>query len=156
MLSKSTEYAIRALVFIQLQNWKEKRPGVLEIAEEIEAPTAFTAKILHTLTTHKLLHSMKGRGGGFYFTDNQTALTVYDIILVMDGDRLFTECWIGLKNCSDENPCPLHDQYVKIRNQLLVLAKSETVRSMAQKIQDGHAVLNRLFHSQINHIIKTG
>jgi len=151
MLSKSTEYAIRALVFVQLQNWKGKRPGVSEIAKEIEAPTAFSAKILHTLTTHRLLNSLKGRGGGFYFTDNQSALTVYEIILVMEGNGLFTECGIGLKNCSDENPCPLHNQYVKIRDQLLVLVKYETIVSMAKKIQNGHAVLSRMIQ---NHIIQ--
>ncbi len=67
MLSKSSEYAIRALVFIQLCNWEKKRPGVGEIAKEIEAPEAYTAKILQTLTKNKLLDSMKGRGGGFFF-----------------------------------------------------------------------------------------
>jgi Rrf2 family protein len=144
MLSKSTEYAIRALIFVQLQNWKEKRPGVSEIAKEIEAPTAFSAKILHTLTTHKLLNSMKGRGGGFYFTDDQAELTLYEIILVMEDDSLFTECGIGLRNCSEENPCPLHDQYRRIRDQLLILTKSETISSMAMKIRDGQAVLSRI------------
>jgi Rrf2 family protein len=151
MLSKSTEYATRALIFIQLQNWMKKRPGVLEIATEIEAPTAFTAKILHILTTHKLLNSMKGRGGGFYFADNQSELTVYEIILVMEGGGMFTECGIGLNGCSDENPCPLHDQYEKIRAQLLMLAKSETISSMAGKIQDGQAVLNRITKNQLIH-----
>jgi DNA-binding IscR family transcriptional regulator len=62
MLTKSTEYAIRALIYVQLQNWKEMRPGVAEIAREIEAPTAFTAKILHILTSRRILESMKGRG----------------------------------------------------------------------------------------------
>ena len=68
MLVKSTEYAIRALVYIQLQNWNKKRPGVIEIAKEIEAPAAYSAKILQTLTRHKLVDSMKGRGGGFFLT----------------------------------------------------------------------------------------
>lgn len=144
MLSKSTEYAVRALVFVQLQNWMGKRPGVAEISKEIEAPAAFSAKILHTLTTHKLLNSMKGRGGGFYFTDNRSDLSIYKVILVMEGDGIFTQCGIGLKNCSDSNPCPVHDRYAKIRDQLLILAKSETISSMAQKIRKGHAVLNRL------------
>ncbi|MDF1573700.1 MAG: Rrf2 family transcriptional regulator [Bacteroidales bacterium] len=149
MLSKSTEYAIRSLVFIQVQNWMEKRPGVAEIAKEIEAPTAFTAKILHTLTTHGLLNSMKGRGGGFFFTDNQSELTIYEIILVMEGNGLFSKCGIGLKNCSDDNPCPAHDQYKYIRDQLLSLAQSETISSMAKKILEGHAVLNRIIDKQI-------
>ena len=144
MLSKSTEYAIRALVFIQLQNMSEKRPGVNEIAKEIEAPVAFSAKILHILTTHKLLHSMKGRGGGFYFPDNETDLTVYDVILVLEGDGIFTECAIGLKTCSDENPCPIHGEYEKVREQLLRMSKNETIHSMAKRILEGEAVLNRI------------
>lgn len=144
MLSKSTEYAIRALVFIQLQNMNEKRPGVVEIASEIEAPTAFTAKILHTLTTHKLLSSMKGRGGGFFFTDHQSDLSIYEVIIIMEGNSLFEDCGIGLKNCSDTNPCPLHYQYAKIRDQLLELARFETLSTMAKKIQEGQAVLKSL------------
>ena len=143
MLSKTTEYAIRALVFIQLQNWKKRRPGVLEIAKEIEAPVAFTAKILHTLTRQRLLHSMKGRGGGFFFEDNVSDLTLYRIIIMMEGDGIFTKCGIGLKNCSDHNPCPLHEEFIPIRNKLLQLAQSETIHSLADKIRNGHAVLNR-------------
>lgn len=144
MLSKSTEYAIRALIFVQLQSLKGERPGVAEIAKETEAPVAFSAKILHTLTSRKLLNSIKGRGGGFYFSDNQAELSVYEIILVMEGDSLFTECGIGLSNCSEDNPCPLHDQYRNIRDQLLALAKLETINSLAMKIKTGQAVLSRI------------
>ena len=149
MLSKSTEYAIRALIFVQLQNSMEKRPGVAEIAKEIESPVAFTAKILHNLTSRKLLNSIKGRGGGFFFSENQAEITVYEIILVMEGDALFTECGIGLSNCSDDNPCPLHDQYGEIRNQLLALAKIETINSMAMKIKTGKAVLSRITQREL-------
>jgi DNA-binding IscR family transcriptional regulator len=67
MLSKSTEYAIRALVYIQLCTWEQKRPGASEIAKEIEAPVAYTAKILQILTKSQLIDSLKGRGGGFFF-----------------------------------------------------------------------------------------
>ena len=143
MLTRSTEYAIRALVYVQLQNWKELRPGVAEISREIEAPAAFTAKILHTLTSRNILESMKGRGGGFFFPDNQSEVSLYQIIIVMEGDKLFTKCGFGLKHCNDANPCPLHDQYISLRSELLKMAQSETVDSLAQKIHQGQAVLSR-------------
>jgi Rrf2 family protein len=149
MLSKSSEYGIRALVFIQLQNWMKKRPGVVEIAKEIEAPAAYTAKILHILTTHQLLDSMKGRGGGFFFKENQSDLTLHQVILVLEGDRLFNKCGFGLKNCSDSNPCPLHEGYIYLREGFLNLAKKETISSMALKILEGHAVLNREISNQL-------
>jgi Rrf2 family protein len=149
MLTKSTEYAIRALVFIQLQNWKELRPGVPEIAREIEAPTAFTAKILHALASRGVVESMKGRGGGFFYADNQSDLSLYQVVMVMEGDRLFTKCGFGLKNCSDSNPCPLHDQYHGLREGLLRMAHSETIGTLAEKISSGRAVLNRTILSDI-------
>ncbi len=144
MLTTSTKYAIRAMVYIQLQNWKEQRPGVIEIAREIEAPTAFTAKILHSLTSRNLLKSMKGRGGGFFFADNNSDVSLYQIIISMEGDKLFTQCGFGLKNCNDENPCPLHDRHLIIRAELFDMAHSETVSSLAKKINQGTAVLNRV------------
>lgn len=144
MLTKSTEYAIRALVYVQLQNWLKKRPGVEEIAREIEAPEAFSGKILQTLTKHKLLDSMKGRGGGFFFDENESHLTLYDVIHVMEGDACFHKCGFGLKNCNNENPCPLHDRYIEVRDGFYNIVKSETINSLAKKILEGNAVLNRM------------
>jgi len=150
MLATSTKYAIRAMVYIQLQNWKEMRPGVSEIAREIEAPTAFTAKVLHILTSRNLLESMKGRGGGFFFTNNKSDVSLYQIIIIMEGDKLFTQCGFGLKNCNDDNPCPLHERHVVLRAELLNMAHSETVGSLAQKISQGNAVLNRVVSDDLN------
>lgn len=144
MLSKSTEYAIRALVFVQLRNWEQKRPGVGEIAKEIEAPEAYTAKILQTLTKNKLMDSMKGRGGGFFFNDNQSNLTLYDVIHVVEGDGCFHKCGFGLKQCNNDNPCPLHEKYKVVRDGFFEIVKTETIKSLSEKILHGDAVLNRL------------
>lgn len=143
MLSRSTAYAIRALVFIQLENWREKRPGVVEIAREIDAPGAFTAKILQVLTRHHLVHSMKGRGGGFFFDRNGKEPSLYDVIHVMEGDEIFNKCGFGLKDCSEGDPCPLHEQYKQVRGEFTRLVNTETINSMALKVLHGKAVLNR-------------
>jgi Rrf2 family protein len=141
MLAKSTEYAIRALVYIQLQNWKKKHPGVQEIAKEIEAPEAFTAKILQTLTRHEIVDSRKGRGGGFLFNEEQLNLTLYEVILVMEGDFCFTKCGFGFKHCNDANPCPLHDRYAALRKGFLNIAKTETIQMLSKSIVEEKAYL---------------
>jgi Rrf2 family protein len=144
MLAKGTEYALRALVYIQLQNWNDHRPGVSEIAKEIEAPEAYSGKILQMLTKHRLLHSMRGRGGGFFFEDNQNDLTLYEVIHVMEGDNCFHKCGFGLKDCSDDNPCPLHNHYVTVRDGFYDIVRKETIQSLAKRIHQGNAVLNRI------------
>jgi Rrf2 family protein len=143
MLSKSTEYAIRALVFIQLKNNVDIRPGVGEIAREIEAPVAYSAKILQTLTKKGLLDSMKGRGGGFFFRNNQSDLTLYDVIHVMEGKTGFDNCVFGLKSCDCDYPCPLHEKYAAFRDGYHEMVKTETIQSLTNKIMDGSAVLNQ-------------
>lgn len=144
MLAKSTEYAIRALVMIQLENWNSHRPGVLEVAKEIEAPSAFTAKILQTLTKHGLLASLKGRGGGFFFDEMADELSLYQVIQIMEGLSVFNRCGFGLQKCSDTKPCPLHHRYAAIRDGYMEIALSESIQSLARKINRGEAVLNLL------------
>lgn len=142
MLTKGSEYALRALLYIQIQNWDGKRPGVVEIARNIEAPEAYSAKILHTLTSRNFLNSAKGRGGGFFYSNQQPERSLYDIIVHLEGDRLFTSCGIGLKHCTDEHPCPLHHEFIKVREELYNIFKNESIKSLAEKVRDGNAVLN--------------
>ncbi len=146
MLSKSSEYAIRAMVSIQLQNWESKRPGVSDVANHIEAPIAFTAKILQVLTKAGLLHSAKGRGGGFFFSDDDEneKVTLFQIVKVIEGEGVFHRCGFGMKNCSDENPCPLHHQYKEVRDGFGNIVKNATVGSLAEKIRDGEAAMNSI------------
>jgi DNA-binding IscR family transcriptional regulator len=89
-----------------------------------------------------LLESMKGRGGGFFFDENQSSLTLYDIIRVVEGDASFHKCGFGLKQCNDKNPCPFHEKYKILRDGFLEIVKTETIKSFSEKILHGDAVLN--------------
>lgn len=132
MFKKETEYALRGLVYIQVQNLKERKPGVAEIAHEIEAPYFFTAKIFQRLAKQGFVRSVKGKGGGFFLDKEKKDLPLKEIIIAIEGDELFVGCGFGLKNCDCNNPCPLHHQYGLIRNEINKLVASETIQSLAQ------------------------
>ncbi len=135
MFNKETEYALRALVYIQLQKNNQRRPGIEEIAREIDAPKFFTAKILQRLVKQNVLQSLKGKGGGFYFGEGQENLTINDLVNLTGGNKSMNECGFGLKQCSCENPCPLHEHYLPIRNAINKLVSSETILSLAEKMK---------------------
>jgi Rrf2 family protein len=143
MPGKTTEYAIRALVYIFIQNQEGKRPGFKEISRKIDSPEQFTAKILQNLARAELISSMKGRGGGFFFDQTATPLTIYDVIRVMEGDKFFSKCGFGLRRCDGDSPCPLHDDYSTVREGFFKLVKEETIQSLAKKINEQKAVLTR-------------
>ena len=144
MLTKATEYAIRALVYIAIQNQGGKRPGFKEIASKIESPEQFTAKVLQTLTRKRLVNSVKGRGGGFFFDNPEGVLPLFEVIQVLEGDAFFSKCGFGLKSCNAQDPCPLHQDYLPIREGFYNLLKKETIQSLATKILGNKATLNRL------------
>lgn len=133
MFNKETEYALRALVYIQVENKKGRLAGIAEIAREIDAPRYFTAKILQRLARQGFVSSQKGRGGGFFFDPEKPAVPIRDVIIAVEGDELFKGCGFGLKFCDEENPCPLHNRYAPIRNRINRLTSGETIQSLARK-----------------------
>ena len=134
MFNKETEYALRGLVYIKLQNLKKRRPGTSEISKEIEAPPFFTAKILQRLVRAGFLLSLKGKGGGFFFDPEKPDLPLIKLISAIEGDRSFSGCGFGLKKCDSYNPCPFHEKYVSIRESINKLISEETVQSLAGKV----------------------
>ena len=142
MFNKETEYALRGLVYINLQNLKGRRPGTSEVAKEIEAPPFFTAKILQRLVRSGFLRSLKGKGGGFFFDPDKPDLPIINLISSIEGDRSFSGCSFGLKQCDSDNPCPLHDKYAPIREAINKLITEETVESLAEKVYKRELNLN--------------
>ena len=136
MFNKETEYALRGLVYIQLQNIKGRHPGTAEVAKEIEAPPFFTAKILQRLVRAGFLESQKGNGGGFFFNHDKADLPIIKLVTAIEGDNSFSGCVFGLKHCDKNNPCPLHQKYVPIRESVNNLLSDETVQSLAEKLHN--------------------
>jgi len=144
MLGKTTEYAIRSLVYIYIQNLKGERPGFKEIARNIDSPEGFTGKVLQIVTRAGLVSSMKGRGGGFFFDNSEKSLTLLEVINVTEGQEFFHKCGFGLKSCDAQNPCPMHDEYVAVRQSFYSLVNRLTIQSLASKVSQNKAVLKRL------------
>jgi len=146
MLGRATEYAIRALVYICIRNLEGKTPGFREVAREIESPVPYTGKILQILVRSRMLSSVKGRGGGFYFEELTAAKspTLYEVIKKMGDNQLFTRCGFGLASCDEQLPCPMHEDYLPLRDGFYRMVRTETIYSLAQKVMKRKAVLNRL------------
>lgn len=119
MLSKTCEYAVRATIIIAAETQQGNRISLREIARKIDSPESFTAKILQKLAKNQLVDSSKGNGGGFYVPrEKLTTIKLGDIVLAIDGDAIYKRCSLGLNDCSEVKPCPFHNQYKPIREQL--------------------------------------
>jgi Rrf2 family protein len=144
MFNKETEYAIRALIYIQFQNLEGRHPGIIEIAEEIHAPQFYTGKILQRLVKLGKVESQKGKGGGFFFDPDKPSLSLKEVITTTEGNKIFEGCGLGLRQCNDSTPCPLHEQYKVIRNSIEEMITNESIQSVALKIVESKEPMKNL------------
>lgn len=118
MFSKACEYAIKSMIYIESHGVDSKKISLNEISEAINSPLAFTAKILQQLKRSGLLISTIGAKGGFQIERNKP-ITIKEIVIAIDGDGFFSKCVLGLKVCSSTNPCPAHEAYKNIKENLI-------------------------------------
>lgn len=144
MFSKTCEYAIRAIIYIYNKSTVcDCKVGIKEIATEIQSPEHFTAKILQLLSRHEIVSSTKGPNGGFYMSTHQGQLNLLEIVKAVDGSRVFTGCVLGLSQCDETKPCPIHNEYKPIRDKMKAMLTNTNVESLATKLEDGLAFLTK-------------
>jgi Rrf2 family protein len=141
MLSKSCEYAIRGVAYIALNSEEDKRIGIKEIADELDLPAPFLAKILQTLVKAKILTSIKGPNGGFLLNRNPQKVTLLDVVEIIDGIETFRKCAIGLKKCSDHKPCPIHSEAKIYRDGLREVLAQKTLDKVIESIKTHKAFI---------------
>jgi Rrf2 family iron-sulfur cluster assembly transcriptional regulator len=144
MISKACKYGIRATIFVASKHGEGIKLNIKEISREVDAPEAFTAKILQILNKNHIITSLKGPYGGFYIEDYQMEQAVVNIINAIDGMSIFKECGLGLKQCSAIHPCPMHDQYKIARDALLDAFQNTSIRQLAEQVNKGGSYINNM------------
>ena len=143
LFSKTCEYAIKAVLFIAHKTPPGHRVGIKEISNGIDSPEHFLAKILQDLSRKGIVQSIKGPNGGFYLEKENLNKPLSDVVEAVDGNGIFTGCGLGLKHCSEINPCPLHDDFKAIRNQIHHLLKTTSIGAFNGELNSGLAVLKK-------------
>lgn len=141
MLSKTCEYAVRAVIYIAQQTKDGNRVGIKDVAKGIDSPEYFIAKILQEMVRKNLLQSTKGPNGGFHLDEKYMKNSLAVIVRHFDGDKIFSGCALGLKRCSEKNPCPLHQQFKEIRNTLKHLLETTTINQLVEKLDSQEVFL---------------
>ncbi|MBL4939450.1 MAG: Rrf2 family transcriptional regulator [Lutibacter sp.] len=141
MLSRASKYAILSTLFLATHSSKEKKISVKVIAESIDVPSPFLAKLLQQLVRGKIVSSTKGPNGGFYLTEKDSLKNVCDIIENIDGLNRLNDCFLGLNECDSSNPCPVHFIVEPFKNSIMGKFRDKTIFEFAQEISQKGRVL---------------
>ncbi|MCO4821922.1 MAG: Rrf2 family transcriptional regulator [Flavobacteriaceae bacterium] len=142
MFSKACEYGIKASIFIAFNSYEGKRVSLKAIAKEINSPEAFTAKILQDLVKNDVINSVKGAYGGFEIEKlNISKIKLSKIVNALDGDAIYSGCGLGLHKCDENHPCPVHDKFKSIREELKSMLENTNLEELALDVKSGISFL---------------
>jgi len=133
--TKTGEYAIRAILHLARQP-KDVLVMSGQVAEKEDIPAHYLAKILQRMAKFGYVDSYKGRGGGFKITKLAMTSSILDIVERIEGPVITLKCVTGLKECSDEHPCPLHDEWSELRDKIQHLITSKSVGQLAKEYNE--------------------
>ena len=141
MLSNSSKYAIKAVLFLALHSSKDNKVMVKDISKPINVPQAYIAKLLQELVKEKIISSVKGPKGGFYLDETNLTHSIMSIINVIDGEEKLNSCMLSLEKCNEEKPCPLHNVLSSSRNQILKSLRTKTIKDIVKEVKLENAFL---------------
>src|SRR4051812_49252232 len=118
MLTKTGLHAVRAVVALA------KLPegvyaGAARVAKEIGAPQNYLGKLLQTLAREGLVESQKGLGGGFRLARDPREINLLDVVEPLEHVSRWSGCILGRPECSDVNPCAIHNRWKAVRDAYL-------------------------------------
>jgi Rrf2 family protein len=136
ILSRTSQYAIQALIYIATQPMGEPILS-RKVAEYLGVPTAYLAKIMQSLCKGNLLHSYRGRMGGFCLHEDAGKASLMQIVHLIEGIGFVDYCVLGLKVCSDETACPMHAKWMPIKTKIVALLREQTLDHLAAAVRSG-------------------
>ena len=136
MLSKKTQYAFQALMYLSEKS-NVSPVLIAEISKKKKIPLKFLENILLELKKAGILDSKKGKGGGYFFAKDPNSVTLATVMRLIDGPisllpcvslYFYEKCW----NC-DEKHCGLHEVLIQVRDANLKLLERRTIADLRLK-----------------------
>lgn len=141
MLSYTCKTAIKAVIYLASKAGSGEKVPIKEIADQIGASGHTVSKMLQTLVKRGVINSTKGPSGGFFMSSGQLEQPIINIVEAIDGLAVFRECGLGLTQCSELHPCPIHEQYKKPREMIEKLFAGNKIKDLCQPVSCGLAYL---------------
>jgi len=134
-ISRSSEYAIRALTYLAIQAG-DGYCLARDMARALEIPAPFLGKVLQPLVNQGLLRSQRGRNGGFRLGQAPEAITLLEIVDSAEHLARSRQCFLGQAECTDERACPMHDYWKPAAGAFTARLASTTLADLVRFCQE--------------------
>jgi Rrf2 family protein len=130
MISQTTDYALRALVYLT-ENRSRSPILASEIARKAGIPKNYLSKLLHGLKRAGYLDANRGKTGGYRLAVDPQQISLADILAHFEGRNALQGCFIGRTACRREQPCGAHKRWGPVAVQLRDFLDKTTLAEIA-------------------------
>ena len=138
MLTRKSKYGLKALLVLAEE--VDRGPVLIsELADRQRLPRKFLEAILLELKRHGLLHSKKGKGGGYVLGRKPTEITVGQVIRALQGSLALTPCvsvtaYRKCDECVDEEACGVRLAMKEVRDATAAILDNTTLADVNRKV----------------------
>ena len=138
MLSKKSQYAFKALVYLT-ERYNKGPVLISEISDKKNVPLKFLENILLELKKAGILESKKGKGGGYYLKKHPAEVRVATVVRLVNGPIAMLPCvslnfYRRCDNCDEKN-CGLHDIMMEVRDATLAVLENKTLIDLCTDVK---------------------
>ena len=138
MINHSTEYALRALVY--LASNRTRGPILAkEIAEQAEVPRTYLSKLLYEMKKAGFLEATRGKTGGYRIAVNPGKLTLAEIVTHFEGRGINEKCFLKHAKCSERAPCSVHTRWRPISDMIMRFIEGTTIEEISGALKSDSA-----------------
>lgn len=133
-MSKKCDYALRALIFMGL----EERPGyysIHDIAAAEDIPFRYLEQIFLALKNSGILAARSGPSGGYRLRKDPSSVSLIDIVRLIDGPVAPARCVsrTAYDKCPRESVCALRPVLSEVRDAIAKILDSISLEDVCKK-----------------------
>jgi Rrf2 family protein len=131
LITRKTDYAVRALCSLA-RNGRRIVP-VSELSEQLVIPRPYLRGILQILRKRGLLHSFRGKGGGFKLSRAPSDILLVDLVEIFQGPVKFDKCIFREHICPDMQTCVLREEIKSMEREVVERLRLITIESLLRR-----------------------
>jgi Rrf2 family iron-sulfur cluster assembly transcriptional regulator len=139
LITRETDYAIRATLYLAKQEDQALSISTAELSEEMSIPYRFLRKIVSKLVLAQLVKSRRGKGGGLSLAREPQDISLIEIIRAVDPEAvLLNRCLSDVTRCDRSLYCGIHMELARMQEQLDAGLASVTLASISEHEAGGN------------------
>ena len=134
--TQTTDYGFRVVLYLSGISPTEV-VSAQKIAESQRIPQRFLQKVMRPLTRTGIVCSKRGTAGGFSLSKAADEITLYDVVLAMEGSVVLNRCLNETDVCNlrVKTVCPVHQALSAVQEQFVFSLKAVNFAQLLQQVR---------------------